>query len=64
MVVILDLFMPHLGGQELIKKVVQEFPHIPVIVMTASDELDTAVTCMKAGAFDYLVKPVITWQRG
>ncbi|MDD2338480.1 MAG: response regulator [Geobacteraceae bacterium] len=54
----LDLFMPHLTGQELLEIVVREYPHITVIVMMASDEPDTAVECMKAGAFEYLVKPV------
>lgn len=56
--VVLDLFMPHLSGSELLPQVVERFPHIPVIVMTAVDETETAVNCMKAGAFDYLVKPV------
>jgi len=57
-VIILDLFMPHLTGQELLEIIAHKYPHITVIVMTAVDELDTAVACMKAGAFDYLVKPV------
>lgn len=57
-VIILDLFMPYLRGQELIEIIAREYPYIPVIVMTATDELNTAVECMKRGAFDYLVKPV------
>lgn len=57
-VIILDLFMPYLRGQELIEIIAREYPHMPVIVMTATDELNTAVECMKRGAFDYLVKPV------
>ncbi|MBI5740982.1 MAG: sigma-54-dependent Fis family transcriptional regulator [Nitrospirae bacterium] len=57
-VVVLDLIMPHLPGKELLAGIRSEFPHIPVIVMTAVNELDVAVECMKAGAFDYLVKPV------
>jgi len=56
--VVLDLFMPHLSGTELLPLIVERFPHIPAIVMTAVDETETAVTCMKSGAFDYLVKPV------
>ena len=35
-----------------------EFPQIPVIVVTATDDLETAVACMRSGAFDYLTKPV------
>ena len=57
-VVILDLSMPHLSGQELLPKLVGMFADVPVIVVTADTELDMAVDCMKNGAFDYLVKPV------
>jgi len=57
-VIILDLFMPHISGQELLVDICRKYPHIPVLIMTASDELDLAVQCMKAGAHDYLVKPV------
>ncbi len=57
-VIVLDLIMPHLSGMELLAKIKVEFPHIPVIVMTALNELENAVECMKAGATDYLVKPV------
>lgn len=56
--IVLDLHMPHLSGQELLQMIVQEYPGIPVILMTANDDIQTVVTCMKAGAFDYLVKPV------
>jgi DNA-binding NtrC family response regulator len=57
-VVVLDLTMPHLSGNELLAQINGAFPHVPVIVVTATDDLDTAVACMKAGAFDYLAKPV------
>lgn len=57
-VVVLDLFMPHISGLELLPEIVQSHPEIPVVVMTASQEVETAVLCMKEGAFDYLVKPV------
>ncbi|UCD36518.1 MAG: sigma-54-dependent Fis family transcriptional regulator, partial [Nitrospiraceae bacterium] len=57
-VVVLDLIMPHVSGMELLNKIRLEYPHIPVIVMTALNELENAVECMKAGASDYLVKPV------
>jgi DNA-binding NtrC family response regulator len=56
--VVLDLFMPHVSGKELLTVLCRDYPHIPVIVMTAADALETAVDCMKMGAFDYLVKPV------
>ena len=56
--IIMDLYMPNLSGLELLPMLVERFPHIPVIVMTAIGETQTAVQCMKMGAFDYLVKPV------
>ena len=57
-VMILDLWMPHLSGEELLSTVTRDFPDIPVVVITGINEVDTAVKCMKTGAFDYLVKPV------
>lgn len=57
-VILLDLIMPYLKGQELLAQLSESHPEVPVIVITATDQLETAVECMKAGAFDYLVKPV------
>jgi two-component system response regulator HydG len=57
-VIVLDLFMPQMSGLELLPRLTREYPEIPVVVMTASQEVETAVSCMKEGAFDYLVKPV------
>lgn len=57
-VIVLDLFMPYLSGRELLNVISLNYPQIPVIVMTATDEVEMAVDCMKAGAYDYLVKPV------
>jgi len=57
-VVVLDLFMPYLPGSTLLPEIVKSYPELPVIVMTASQEVESAVLCMKEGAFDYLVKPV------
>ncbi|MBF0448715.1 MAG: sigma-54-dependent Fis family transcriptional regulator [Magnetococcales bacterium] len=57
-VVILDLNMPYLSGEQLLPEIHRFFPEVPVIVMTASDEVEIAVTCMKNDAFDFLVKPV------
>ena len=56
--VVLDLFMPYISGTQLLPEIIREHPGIPVVVMTASQEIETAVACMKDGAFDYLVKPV------
>ena len=57
-VMLLDLRMPYLSGEELLPMVTTDFPHVPVIVITGADDVETAVRCMKAGAFDYIVKPV------
>ncbi|MBN2654066.1 MAG: sigma-54-dependent Fis family transcriptional regulator [Nitrospirae bacterium] len=57
-VVVLDLSMPYKSGKELLPDIKEVFPNIQVIVMTAVEELDTAISCMKNGALDYLVKPV------
>ena len=57
-VVLLDLNMPFLSGEELLREIKQHFPHIPVIILTGINSVETAINCMKAGAFDYMVKPV------
>ncbi len=57
-VVVLDLMMPHVSGQMLLEQIVAEYPDIPVIIMTATNNLQIAVQCMQAGAMDFLVKPV------
>jgi DNA-binding NtrC family response regulator len=57
-VLLLDLSMPYLSGQELLKQVRADYPDVAVIVLTATNDLETAVYCMQAGAIDYLVKPV------
>jgi len=56
--IVIDLSMPHVSGHELLNEINSSFPQVPVIVVTATDDLDTAVDCMRSGAFDYLVKPV------
>lgn len=56
-VILLDLNMPRMDGVEVLKRTVQEYPEVPVIIITAVDEVETAVRCVKEGAFDYLVKP-------
>ena len=56
--ILLDLKMPYISGDELLPAIVADFPDVPVIVITGADDVETAVKCMKAGAFDYMVKPV------
>ncbi len=57
-IVLLDLTMPHISGQELLSKIAAEQPGLPVVVVTGNDTVETAVECMKRGATDYLTKPV------
>lgn len=56
--VMLDMSMPYVSGMEVLEMIEDEFPEVPVIIITALNEVDTAVECMKKGAFDYIVKPV------
>ena len=56
--VVLDINMPHLSGLDLLPAIVHKYPQTPVIVLTAINDVDSAVFCMREGAFDYLVKPV------
>ena len=57
-VMLLDLRMPHITGEELLPMITADYPEIPVVVVTGSNDVDTAVTCMQKGAFDYILKPV------
>ena len=54
--VLLDLTMPHLSGEELLARVVEEHPEVTVIILSGMNQIETAVRCMKLGAFDYFVK--------
>jgi len=56
--IVLDLSMPRLSGTELLPEIAANYPMVPVVILTAVNEIETAVECMKAGAFDYMVKPV------
>lgn len=56
--VLTDLNMPVLDGKGLITAARELRPVLPLIVLTASQELEDAVTCVKAGAYDYIAKPI------
>src|SRR5262245_11775039 len=56
-VVISDLKMPRLGGLELLEEVARLNPEALAIVMTGFGTVDTAIHAMKAGAYDYILKP-------
>ncbi|BCS52731.1 sigma-54 dependent transcriptional regulator [Geobacter sp. SVR] len=57
-VVLLDLTMPHLSGEDLLEQIQEVHPELTVIVLSGLNQLETAVACMRRGAFDYLVKTV------
>ncbi len=57
-VVLTDLQMPGIDGIELCQRVVANRPDIPVVVMTAFGSLETAVEAIRAGAYDFVTKPV------
>ncbi|RJR16534.1 MAG: sigma-54-dependent Fis family transcriptional regulator [Nitrospiraceae bacterium] len=56
--IVLDLNMPHISGIDLLDKIKEKYPHISIIIVTAINDIEKAVECMKKGASDYLVKPV------
>ncbi len=57
-VIIMDIMMPHMSGMDLLPEINAQFPEIPIIMVTAVNEVETAVDCLKKGAFDYVVKPI------
>ena len=56
--VLLDLIMPHLNGMDILQQLKEEFPDIECVIVTAVDEVSSAVQAMKFEAYDYLVKPL------
>ncbi len=57
-VVLLDMTMPYIKGWELLPQITERFPEVPVIILTAINEVELAVDSMKNGAMDYILKPV------
>jgi two-component system nitrogen regulation response regulator GlnG len=56
-VVVSDIRMPGGSGLELLQKLKERHPHLPVIIMTAYSDLESAVAAFQGGAFEYLPKP-------
>ena len=56
-IVLLDLKMPVIGGEEVLQITREKYPDIPVIIITGHGTVDTAVICMKSGAYDFITKP-------
>jgi two-component system NtrC family response regulator len=57
-VVLTDLKMPGITGMDVVHRVVQDNPAVPVVVVTAFGTVESAVEAIRAGASDYLMKPV------
>ncbi len=55
-VIAADLSMPHVSGEDLIKLVNSKYTDIPILVITGMSQVETAVQCVKLGAFDFFVK--------
>lgn len=56
-IVITDMKMPKITGQEVLENVKKNYPYIPVLIMTAFGSIEGAVEAMRYGAFDYITKP-------
>lgn len=57
-VVICDIRMPKINGVQAIEYFQREYPHVPIIVLTAYPETKMAVSFVRSGVADYLIKPV------
>lgn len=55
--VLLDLNMPYLSGEETLKIIKDYNPSLPVIILTAEAEIKKAVECIRSGAYDFKTKP-------
>lgn len=56
--ILLDITMPVKSGEEILEELKKDFPEIPVIMITGINDVKMAVSCMKMGAVEYLLKPV------
>lgn len=56
--VITDLRMPGMSGEELLKKISSAYPTVPVLILTGHGTIESAVSAIRDGAYDFLTKPV------
>ncbi|MGW8192833.1 MAG: UDP-3-O-acyl-N-acetylglucosamine deacetylase [Desulforhopalus sp.] len=56
--VLLDIWLPGVDGLELLRRLHDRFPTLPIIMMSGHAGIETAVTAIKAGAFDFMEKPL------
>jgi len=57
--VLLDIGLPGIDGIEALRRIKEHHPDVLVIMITAYEDIDTVVTAMKLGAYDYVVKPIV-----
>ena len=55
--ILLDIFMPQMSGLDLLEKIYAQYPKIPVIVVTAVNEVNVALKAVKLGAYEFITKP-------
>jgi len=56
--VLLDIRMPGMDGLELLELIVKDYPTLPVVMMSGHGTMDTAISALRLGAFDFLTKPI------
>ena len=56
--ILLDLDLPGIGGLEVLERIKRAQPHLPILILTGDEQVETVVSAMQAGAYDYLVKPL------
>jgi len=56
-VILLDIYMPEMNGLDLLENIYAQFPKIPVIIVTAVNEVELALKAIKLGAYDFITKP-------
>lgn len=60
--ILLDLRMPEIGGLDVLARINELTPDMPVIIVSATGEIDNAIEALRQGAWDYLSKPVLDMQ--
>jgi len=56
--VLLDIMLPDINGNEVLARIKQKYPHIPVIMLSAQGSVEVAMESIRLGAFDYFPKPI------
>ena len=56
--VILDIMMPEMDGMDVLRRIKDDYPHVPVVMLSAQGSVKVAIESIHLGAYDYLTKPV------